>query len=185
LKYALSANTGKGLPRTYKDKRRSVALALAEWPELNTREIASICAVSEPFAKKWRREGQLLPIEPFEDCERRPRFDGPQTASGHQHGPELASPHFEDTHAEAKRLQYLAETWPATCDQCDREFRYDKRQREPERCPVCAAELRECKLCGKPFSGRPGKEFCSLRCAHWHAEHRVKGAGQASGSKSF
>src|SRR5258706_2665532 len=64
LRHALGANTGPGIPRTYRDKRRSVALAVAQWPELSTREIARICAVSDPFAAKWRREGPLLAIEP-------------------------------------------------------------------------------------------------------------------------
>jgi hypothetical protein len=72
------------------------------------------------------------------------------------------------------RLKYLAETWPATCNQCEKEFRYDKKQPEPARCPSCAAETRECKLCGKPFEVRPGKEFCSERCAQWYAEHTAK-----------
>ena len=175
LRYALGANTGPGLPRTYRDKRRSVALAVAQWPELSTREIARTCAVSDPFAAKWRREGRLLPIEPVEPDERRPRFTGPHGVNGRPHAPGFESPHFDEGETEAKRLIYLAETWPATCGQCEREFRYDKRQREPERCPACAAEVRECKLCGKPFEARPGKEFCSSRCANWHAEHGVNG----------
>jgi hypothetical protein len=165
LRYALGANTGPGLPRTYKDKRRSVALALAQWPELSTREIARICAVSDPFVAAWKRKKLSLELEPVEDDERRLRSAGPS----------FESVHLVDAEAEAKRLKYLAETWPATCPQCEKEFRYDKRQREPGCCPACAAEVRECRLCGRPFEPRPGKEFCSSRCATWHAEHGANG----------
>lgn len=161
LRHALGANTGPGLPRTYKDKRRSVALALAQWPDLSTREIARICAVSDPFVAAWRRKARSLALEPIEQDERRPRFVGPA----------FVSPQFDDGPSEAKRMSYLAETWPATCAHCDREFRHDKRQREPEQCPACAAVARECKLCGKPFEPGAGKEFCSPQCANWHAEH--------------
>jgi hypothetical protein len=47
LRYALSANSAHGLRRTNLDKRRSVELALAEWPKLSDREIARICAVGD------------------------------------------------------------------------------------------------------------------------------------------
>jgi hypothetical protein len=56
LKFALGANTAHGLRRTNSDKRRSVDLALAEWPKLSDREIARICAVSHPFVIEMRRE---------------------------------------------------------------------------------------------------------------------------------
>jgi hypothetical protein len=49
LKFALSANTSHGLRRSNLDKRRSVELALAEWPKLSDRELARICAVSDHF----------------------------------------------------------------------------------------------------------------------------------------
>jgi ParB-like chromosome segregation protein Spo0J len=54
LKYALSANVAHGLPRTNADKRRSVALALRQWPKLSNREIARICAVSEHSVRDYR-----------------------------------------------------------------------------------------------------------------------------------
>ena len=55
LKFALSANSAHGLKRTNADKRRSVELALAEWPNLSDRELARICAVSQPFVGECRR----------------------------------------------------------------------------------------------------------------------------------
>lgn len=48
LQYALAANTIHGIRRTNADKRRSVELALAEWPNLSTSEIARMCSVSRP-----------------------------------------------------------------------------------------------------------------------------------------
>jgi hypothetical protein len=57
LKFALGANAAHGLPRSNRDKRRSVELALSEWPKLSDRELAKICAVSHPFIAIVR--GQL------------------------------------------------------------------------------------------------------------------------------
>jgi hypothetical protein len=37
------------------DKRRSVELALAEWPKLSDRELARICAVGHPFVGDVRK----------------------------------------------------------------------------------------------------------------------------------
>jgi hypothetical protein len=174
LHYALSANTGPGLARTYKDKRRSVALALAQWPDLSTRELARICAVSDPFVTTWRRREQSLELEPVENLERRPRFVGHNPSVARTGGPGFDRPPIDDGQTEEMRLKYLADTWPATCTACEKEFRYDKKRPEPALCPSCAAETRECKLCGKPFEARPGKEFCSARCERWHAEHTAK-----------
>lgn len=56
LKYALGANATHGIPRTNRDKRRCVELALAEWPKISDREIARICAVSNQFASNMRSE---------------------------------------------------------------------------------------------------------------------------------
>jgi len=56
LKYALSANAQHGLKRTNADKRRSVELALAEWPHLADAELARICAVGNKFVGDTRRE---------------------------------------------------------------------------------------------------------------------------------
>ena len=56
LKYALKANAAHGLRRTNADKRRSVELALVEWPKLSDRRIAEICAVSNNFVGECRRQ---------------------------------------------------------------------------------------------------------------------------------
>jgi ParB-like chromosome segregation protein Spo0J len=56
LKYALGANTAHGLKRTNADKRRSVELALSEWPKLSDRELSNICAVSDSLVLTVRRE---------------------------------------------------------------------------------------------------------------------------------
>lgn len=59
LRFALGANAVHGLKRTNADKRRSVELALAEWPKLSNRELAKLCAVSDPFVGEVR---QLLTV---------------------------------------------------------------------------------------------------------------------------
>lgn len=56
LKFALGANAAHGLRRTNADKRRSVELALQEWPKLSDREIAKICAVSNNFVGEVRSQ---------------------------------------------------------------------------------------------------------------------------------
>ena len=56
LKYALGANSKHGLKRTNADKRRSVVLALNEWPKLSDSKLAELCAVSQPFVGDVRRE---------------------------------------------------------------------------------------------------------------------------------
>lgn len=58
VKYALSANDRHGLKRTNADKRKAVEVALKNFgDELKTGDaIASICAVSTPFAIKVRSE---------------------------------------------------------------------------------------------------------------------------------
>ena len=56
LKYALSANAQHGLKRTNADKRRSVELALMEWPHFADAELARICAVGNKFVGDIRRE---------------------------------------------------------------------------------------------------------------------------------
>lgn len=77
LRYALSANSAHGQRRTNADKRRSVALALAEWPKVSDREIAEICAVGNhlvadvrkqvgesPTCPKVGRDGKSYPAKP-------------------------------------------------------------------------------------------------------------------------
>lgn len=56
LKYALSANYSHGLRRSNADKKRSVELALAEWPKISDREIARICSVSHNFVSEHRAQ---------------------------------------------------------------------------------------------------------------------------------
>jgi hypothetical protein len=56
LTYALSANAAHGLRRTNADKRRSVEIALAEWPKLSDRKIAEICAVGNALVGEVRRQ---------------------------------------------------------------------------------------------------------------------------------
>lgn len=56
LKFALTANAAHGLKRTNADKRRSVELALAEWPKLSDRQLAEICAVSNVFVSSVHNE---------------------------------------------------------------------------------------------------------------------------------
>lgn len=55
LKFALGANTAHGIKRTNADKRRSVELALAEWPKLSDRQIAEICAVNHHLVSDCRK----------------------------------------------------------------------------------------------------------------------------------
>jgi uncharacterized ParB-like nuclease family protein len=54
IKYALSANTTHGLPRTNKDKRRCVEVALEHWGKFSDRKIADMCGVSHPFVSEVR-----------------------------------------------------------------------------------------------------------------------------------
>jgi len=56
LKFALSANVVHGLRRTNSDKRRSVDLAMREWPRLSDRSIAEICSVSDRFVNEVRAQ---------------------------------------------------------------------------------------------------------------------------------
>lgn len=54
LKYALSANDDHGRRRTNADKRRAVEVALREFPDLSSRAIAEMCAVSPDFVSRVR-----------------------------------------------------------------------------------------------------------------------------------
>lgn len=54
LRFALSANAAHGVRRTNADKRRSVELALAEWPKLSDRELAKVCAVGNALVGEVR-----------------------------------------------------------------------------------------------------------------------------------
>ena len=54
IKFALGANAAHGLRRTNADKNNCVEIACKNFPELVDREIARICAVSQPFVSKIR-----------------------------------------------------------------------------------------------------------------------------------
>lgn len=56
LRHALGANVTHGLPRTNADKRRSVELALAQWPDISSVMIAKTCAVSHTFVDSFRAQ---------------------------------------------------------------------------------------------------------------------------------
>ena len=62
LKFALGANARHGLPRTNSDKRRSVVLALTEWPKLSSSELGRLCAVSHQFVEGVRKEIQPVTV---------------------------------------------------------------------------------------------------------------------------
>lgn len=74
LKYALGANSSHGLKRSNSDKRRSVELALAEWPKLSDREISRICCVDNSTVSKIHNE--LLESNSCENAETRIGADG-------------------------------------------------------------------------------------------------------------
>lgn len=62
LKYALTANTAHGLRLTNADKRKSVELALKEWPTVSDNELGRICGVSQPFVGGIRKEVQPITV---------------------------------------------------------------------------------------------------------------------------
>ena len=54
LKAALGANAVHGQRRSNADKRRSVEIALREFPKLSSRAVAKLCGVSDPFVNAMR-----------------------------------------------------------------------------------------------------------------------------------
>lgn len=54
LRYALGANALHGQRRSNADKRRSVEIALREFPKLSSRAVAKLCGVSHPFVESIR-----------------------------------------------------------------------------------------------------------------------------------
>lgn len=56
LKHAFRANNKHGVRRTNADKRRAVEVALREFPELSTHEIASMTEVSQAFVSIYSRK---------------------------------------------------------------------------------------------------------------------------------
>lgn len=55
LEHALSSNATHGLPRSNKDKRRVVELALKHWSEWSSHKIAEKCAVGDDLVNEIRR----------------------------------------------------------------------------------------------------------------------------------
>jgi hypothetical protein len=64
IKCALIANATHGLRRTNADKRRAVRIALREFPDLSTHEIARMTGVSQPFVSILKREPVAIPTAP-------------------------------------------------------------------------------------------------------------------------
>jgi uncharacterized ParB-like nuclease family protein len=62
IKFALGANASHGLRRTNADKRRTVEIALHEFPDVSDNQIACWCAVSHPFVASIRRSVQLVTV---------------------------------------------------------------------------------------------------------------------------
>lgn len=58
LRFALKANSTHGLKRSNADKRRSVEMALTEWPSLSDSELSNICAVNRQTVTNIRAEVQ-------------------------------------------------------------------------------------------------------------------------------
>lgn len=54
IKHALGANAKHGLKRTNADKRKSVEVALREFPNLSDRQIAELCGVGAPMVGRER-----------------------------------------------------------------------------------------------------------------------------------
>ena len=69
LRHALGANALHGRRRTNADKRRAVEIALKEWPNKTTAELAELCAVSRPMVEALR------PVD-AESASTRERRDG-------------------------------------------------------------------------------------------------------------
>jgi hypothetical protein len=55
VEFACGANKGHGLKRTREDKRRSVVLALATFPDRSSRAIAELCGVADSFVGDVRK----------------------------------------------------------------------------------------------------------------------------------
>jgi hypothetical protein len=56
LKYALAANAVQGQRRTNADKRRTVDIAMREFPKLSSRAIAEMCSVSADFTARLKKD---------------------------------------------------------------------------------------------------------------------------------
>lgn len=59
MRYALSANSEHGLPRSNADKRKAVTVALREFPNQSDRAIADMCAVHHDLVGTVRKQSQV------------------------------------------------------------------------------------------------------------------------------
>ena len=69
LQHALAANQTHGLRRTQADKRRSVELAIEQWPIESDRQIAKLTGTTHPFVAKVRRELHVETLPPESEPE--------------------------------------------------------------------------------------------------------------------
>jgi len=69
LQHALAANQTHGLRRTQADKRRSVELAIEQWPIESDRQIAKLTGTTHPFVAKVRRELYVETLPPESEPE--------------------------------------------------------------------------------------------------------------------
>lgn len=79
VEYACGANISHGLRRTNADKRRSVLLALSEFPSWSDLKIAETCGVSHPFVRSIRPQVVTVTTSPNQSGgEKRVGRDGKQ-----------------------------------------------------------------------------------------------------------
>jgi len=95
VRCALTANNTHGRPRTGDDKRRSVALALREFPQMSDRAIAELCKVSQPLVGRVREQMKLcfssdLRIGRDGKMRKVPQAHAPCAAAGPKMSPHLA-----------------------------------------------------------------------------------------------
>lgn len=74
IKFSLSANANHGMKRTNADKRRAVEIALKEFGNLSSAEVARICAVGDQLVSRVREE--LQPRDSRGSTEARMGADG-------------------------------------------------------------------------------------------------------------
>ncbi|QDS91831.1 hypothetical protein FF011L_05660 [Roseimaritima multifibrata] len=66
LRHALAANQTHGLKRTSEDKRRSVELAIRQWPDESNRAIAKLTGTSHTFVATVRGYPEVATLPPSE-----------------------------------------------------------------------------------------------------------------------
>lgn len=157
LRYALGANAAHGLRRSNADKRRSVELALAEWPTLSDREIERICCVSDSLVADVRKA--QLPDSGSCESEKRTGKDGKLRKLPARHAPipALDIEATTSTAQEPPQADAAADPEPSarlTCDECGETFDDDS---EAER-------LFECDQCGDRFTSSGSADGDGHRC---------------------